>query len=112
MTMTMTMQMNLTHNITHKDLVKQCLGYLSLLPNSCFRKMLGGLGMRGFLDLEGCYKGRFYAFEIKTGTGKLSECQKARIEAIRKAGGVALELRCIEQLHEVFKSENPQIELF
>ncbi len=98
--------------LTHKELVKLCMDYLSLLPNSCFRKMLGGLGARGYLDIEGCYKGGFYTFEIKTGIGRLSACQKARIEAIRKAGGVALEIRCIEQLHELFKGECPQIELF
>jgi len=98
--------------MTHKELVKACLDYLSLLPSSCFRKVLGGLGTRGFLDVEGCYKGRFYAFECKTGTGRLTACQRARIEAIRKAGGVALEIRCIEDLHEMFKGENPQIELF
>jgi len=98
--------------MTHKELVKACLDYLNLLPSSCFRKVLGGLGARGFLDIEGCYKGRFYAFEIKTGMGRLSACQRERIERIRKAGGVAVEVRALEDLHEVFKGENPQLELF
>ena len=50
-----------------------------------------------------CYKGWFCAFELKQGS-KLSDLQKIKLELIRESGGVAMEVRSIQQIAEVFDS--------
>jgi Holliday junction resolvase len=46
----------------------------------------------GIPDLLVCCKGKFIALEIKAPTGKPSELQLYNIEAIKKAGGIAMVL--------------------
>ena len=46
----------------------------------------------GVPDLLVCCKGKFLGIELKAPTGKPSELQLYNIEAIQKAGGVALVL--------------------
>lgn len=43
----------------------------------------------GVPDLLVCYKGRFLALEVKTGSGVVSPRQMVEIEAVEQAGGFA-----------------------
>jgi penicillin-binding protein-related factor A (putative recombinase) len=52
-------------------------------------------------DIICCYKGRFCAFELKQGS-ELSDLQKIKLELIRESGGVAMEVRDINQIVKVF----------
>ena len=60
--------------------------------------------LEGEPDIICCYQGKFYAFELKQGS-KLSELQRVKLELIRNSGGVAMEIRSIEQLEELFESD-------
>jgi Holliday junction resolvase len=57
--------------------------------------------LEGEPDVICCHKGRFYAFELKQGS-KLSELQKVKLDLIRESGGVAMEIRSLDQLRELF----------
>lgn len=65
--------------------------------------------LEGEPDIICCYKGGFYAFELKQGS-RLSELQKIKIQLIRESGGVAMEIRSIEQLKEVFNDNVQKIQ--
>jgi penicillin-binding protein-related factor A (putative recombinase) len=52
-------------------------------------------------DVICCYKGRFCAFELKQGS-KLSDLQRIKLELIRKSGGVAMEVKDINQIAKAF----------
>ncbi len=84
------------------QLTKQILDYLKYVPDSTFKKIRGGLGMRGILDIIGCWQGRYIELEIKTRRGKLKPHQLQRILEIRKAGGVAGMIQSLEELEEIF----------
>ena len=57
--------------------------------------------LEGEPDVICCHKGKFYAFELKQGS-KLSAIQEIKLALIRQSGGVAMEIRTIEQLKELF----------
>ena len=47
------------------------------------------VALRGVPDMLICYKGKFFAWELKTDTGKPTDLQNYVISKIKKAGGVA-----------------------
>lgn len=47
----------------------------------------------GVPDLIICYKGKFYALEVKTDTGKTTSLQDYNIDQITQSGGTALVVR-------------------
>lgn len=55
----------------------------------------------GSPDIRGCYKGRYFAFELKKQGGVTSSLQKIKIQRIRDAGGVALSTSSLEEIKEV-----------
>ena len=57
--------------------------------------------LEGEPDIICCHKGKFYAFELKQGS-VLSALQEVKLELIRESGGVAMEIRSIDQLKELF----------
>ena len=57
--------------------------------------------LEGEPDIICCHEGKFYAFELKQGS-KLSELQKVKLQLIRDSGGVAMEVRDLDQLREIF----------
>jgi hypothetical protein len=57
--------------------------------------------LEGEPDIICCHKGKFYAFELKQGS-KLSDLQKIKLELIKQSGGVAMEIRSLEQLKDIF----------
>lgn len=52
-------------------------------------------------DIVCCYRGRFCAFELKQGS-VLSDLQIIKLEMIRKSGGIAMEVKDINQIKVVF----------
>ena len=50
----------------------------------------GGFGTSGVPDILICFRGRFVAIECKAGRGKVTALQQSNLDAIRRAGGVAL----------------------
>lgn len=57
--------------------------------------------LEGEPDIVCCYRGWFCAFELKQGS-VLSELQKIKLQLIRESGGIALEVRSLSQIEEVF----------
>lgn len=55
-----------------------------------FYPVMGGFGSSGVPDIVGCFEGSFFGIECKAGKNKPTELQKANLEKIRAAGGVAL----------------------
>lgn len=62
-----------------------------LKERGCYRVKYFGCSYSeaGTPDILACVKGYFLAIEVKAQTGKPSELQLAKIDAIRKAGGFA-----------------------
>jgi len=56
----------------------------SFMPVSC------GYGVSGIPDIVGCYKGRFFAIEVKREGGKIRPWQTRTREIIKLAGGIAI----------------------
>ena len=54
-------------------------------------------------DIMGCHNGKFYAFETKDGYYKVTDQQQTKLERIRLSGGVAMEIRSLNDLKKVFK---------
>ena len=54
----------------------------------------------GVPDILACYKGRFIGIEVKNETGKTSPLQDYNIEAIKKAGGISLVARSVEDVEK------------
>lgn len=59
-------------------------------------------------DVVCCYRGRFCAFELKQGS-TLSDLQEIKLELIRKAGGIALEVKTIEDIAKVFDAIDEEL---
>lgn len=90
---------------TEPELTKQIMGYLAYIPDSTFKKIRGSMGMKGILDIIGCWKGQYIEIEIKTERGKLKPHQLQRIMQIRKAGGISGVVKSVEDVEEIFNYE-------
>lgn len=88
-------------------LKKSCIQYLKARFGSDIWEfsVRGGIGQRaGVPDLIACIGEKFYGIEFKAGKkGRLSENQKYELEAITKAGGVAIVIRSLDECIEFFK---------
>ncbi len=89
---------------------------LEQIPGIWFTKVQM-VSIRGIPDILGCYRGKFFAFEMKVRPNKLKvgSLQWHHIESINRSGGLGRELtpenldRCIEELLCLDGSEkNPQ----
>ena len=65
--------------------------------------------LEGEPDIICCYKGRFYAFELKQGYNKASALQEVKLELIRESGGVAMVVRDLKQLEELFDNHIQEV---
>ena len=73
-------------------ITRQVKGWLKNHPDIWHMKVLGsGVQVKGVPDFLICKNGKFVGIELKRPDGKgiVSEVQKAQIDRIRKAGGVA-----------------------
>ena len=81
------------------DIVNAILRYLKSVPACFVWKTHGGLyGTAGIPDIIACIGGRFFAFEVKTVTGKLTKLQEATIRKILVAGGTAVVLHSDDEV--------------
>ena len=87
---------------TEFELTKQILDYLKYVPDSAFKKVRGSIGNKGWLDVVGCWNGRYIELEIKTKRGKLKPHQLERILEIRKAGGISGVVKSCEDVEAIF----------
>lgn len=73
-------------------------GYWIKLSASSFQKS-------GEPDIIGCYKGKFYAFELKKErVSKISKLQIFKLNKIEKNGGVSMKIFNLNQLKELLDS--------
>jgi hypothetical protein len=85
-----------------KDITAAIQRYLRTLPACFFWKEHGGpYGQNGIPDLIVCYHGRFVALEVKGPEGKLSALQSVTIRKIINAGGVAAEVRSVNDVRKI-----------
>lgn len=85
------------------------INYLHSIGAYVIKIHVSSYQLEGEPDIICCYKGRFYAFELKQGA-KLSKLQKIKLNLIRESGGVAMEIRNLEQLKEVFNDNIQEIQ--
>lgn len=57
---------------------------------------------KGEPDIVGVHDSKFYAFELKTDKYKATSIQKEKLRRINLAGGVAMEIRSIDELKKLF----------
>jgi len=71
----------------------------------CFTwKTHGGVyGTAGIPDIIACVDGRFFAFEVKTASGKATQLQQATIRKILAAGGTALVVRSVDEVRDALR---------
>lgn len=65
-----------------------------------FYPVTGGYGSSGVPDIVGCYNGIFFGIECKAGKNKPTALQQKNLDAIGKAGGVAMVIN-EDNVHEV-----------
>ncbi len=90
--------------MVEKTIVNAILKYLRTFDNCfCFKEHGGVYGTAGIPDIICCYKGRFFAFEVKTEKGRATELQKATIEKIIRAGGIAEIVRSVDDVRAILR---------
>lgn len=90
--------------MNESDIVRAILQYLKSVPECFAWKEHGGMyGTAGIPDIICCHDGRFYAFEVKTQTGRPTALQEATIRKIRAAGGTALVVRSVEEVRAIIE---------
>ncbi len=82
-----------------KDIVAKIMKYLKSVPGCfCWKEHGGMYGTAGIPDIIACVDGRFFAFEVKTETGKPTALQEATIRKILAAGGTAAVVRSVDEV--------------
>ena len=89
----------LARRMLEKDIVAAILRHLKQRPRCFAWKTHGGMyGTAGIPDIIACIDGRFYAFEVKQPTGKLTRLQEVTLDKIRVAGGVAVMVTSVKEV--------------
>ena len=87
------------------DIVKAILKYLKTVPHCFAWKEHGGMyGTAGIPDIIACIDGGFYAFEVKTDTGKTTALQDATIRKIKNCGGHAYVVRSVDEVKAILRN--------
>ena len=82
-----------------KDIVNKILRYLKTVPDCfCWKEHGGMYGTAGIPDIIACIGGRFFAFEVKTETGKTTALQEATIRKILACGGHAYVVQSVDEV--------------
>lgn len=63
-------------------------------------------GTAGIPDIIACIGGQFYAFEVKTDSGKTTALQDATIHKILACGGKAYVVRCVEEVRVILNASS------
>ena len=78
--------------------------FLKTVPRCFTWKTHGGVyGTAGIPDIIACVDGRFFAFEVKTASGKATQLQQATIRKILAAGGTALVVRSVDEVRDALR---------
>lgn len=85
---------------------KDMLQYLSSIGSYTFKTITSNI--RGVPDIITCYKGRFFAFEVKTKIGKPTPLQQIAIDKILANGGIAGIVRSVEDVKELIAQHSQQ----
>ena len=87
------------------NIVKAILKYLKTVPHCFAWKEHGGMyGTAGIPDIIACIDGGFYAFEVKTDTGKTTALQDATIRKIKNCGGHAYVVRSVDEVKAILRN--------
>ena len=88
--------------MAEKDIVQSILRYLKAVPHCFAWKTHGGMyGTAGIPDIIACIDGSFFAFEVKTATGKVTALQKATLQKILASGGTAAVVRSVDEVRAI-----------
>lgn len=88
--------------MAEKEIVSAIMRYLKTVPRCYAWKEHGGMyGTAGIPDIIACIDGKFYAFEVKTATGKTTKLQDAIIRKILACGGTAAVVRSVCEVRAV-----------
>lgn len=89
------------------DIVRTIFKYLKTVPNCFSWKEHGGMyGTAGIPDIIACIGGQFYAFEVKTDSGKTTALQDVAIRKILACGGKAYVVRCVEEVRAILNGSS------
>ena len=94
-------------NTKESDIVAAILRYLRTVPGCFAWKTHGGMyGTAGIPDIIACVEGRFFAFEVKTESGKVTPLQAATIQKILVAGGMAAVVRSGDEVRAILRQDD------
>lgn len=82
-------------------IVRAIKAHLELHGAFMFKVHGSPLMMAGLPDLVGCIKGRFIGVEVKTAEGSVSKVQRHVLAKIRRAGGVAIVARSVDDVRPI-----------
>ena len=63
-------------------------------------------GTAGIPDIISCVNGKFFAFEVKTATGKATPLQETTIRKILAAGGTAAVVRSVDEVRTLISPDS------
>ena len=90
-----------------KEIVSKIMKHLKTVPNCFAWKEHGGMyGTSGIPDVIACINGSFYAFEVKTESGKTTALQDATIRKILSCGGHAYVVRSVDEVRAVLSDSS------
>ena len=94
-------------NMKESDIVAAILRCLRTVPGCFAWKTHGGrYGTAGIPDIIACVEGRFFAFEVKTESGKVTPLQAATIQKILAAGGMAAVVRSVDEVRAILRQDD------
>ena len=87
--------------MTEAEITRSILRYLKDCGAFCYKHWAGPMGRRGVSDIIGCLPGgRFFALEIKTEKGRVSQFQEQFIQDVNKSGGLGFVARSVQEVRE------------
>lgn len=89
-----------------KNIENKIKTYLSSVGAYYFKHHGGKYSQVGVPDIIVCYKGRFVGIEVKNEKGQLSILQTRNLKRIADNGGIAIAVRSLEEVKEVFEADN------
>ena len=95
-----------------KDIVNAIMKYLKTVPNCFSWKEHGGMyGTAGIPDIIACVDSQFYAFEVKTETGRTTALQEATLRKICACGGKAYVVRSLNEVKAILEHIREESEI-
>ena len=90
--------------MSEKDIVKEIMRYLKTVPNCFAWKEHGGMyGTAWIPDIIVCIQGKFYGFEVKTESGRVTKLQEAILRKIKDAGGKVSVVRSVDDVKSIIE---------